>query len=220
MNPPGPSRLLGIGQRVGVGAAAFVNGALSQALEFDDTHNESIVHMSSPAVAAALALAESEHDIRARADHRHCAGQRDLVPRRQCGAWPVSPARVSSHRLVRAVRRSLSRRAAARPGRASSSSMPPASSAASPRASSSAGSTARNRNFCTRAGRRKAASLRPISDAPVPPDPTRCSMAASACSLRTCRTAACRSRWIASPTRWAGAGRASTPRSSLFRRRM
>ncbi len=60
MNPPGVSRLLGIGQHVAVGAAAFVNGALSQALEFDDTHNESIVHMSSPAVAAALALAESE----------------------------------------------------------------------------------------------------------------------------------------------------------------
>jgi len=60
MNPPGVSRLLGIGQHVGVGPAAFVNGALSQALEFDDTHNESIVHMSSPAVAAALALAESE----------------------------------------------------------------------------------------------------------------------------------------------------------------
>src|SRR5439155_24597438 len=34
------------------------NGAFSQALEFDDTHNESIVHMSSPAVAAALALSE------------------------------------------------------------------------------------------------------------------------------------------------------------------
>jgi 2-methylcitrate dehydratase PrpD len=60
MNPPGPSRLLGIGQKVGVAPAAFINGALSQALEFDDTHNESIVHMSSPAVAAALALAESE----------------------------------------------------------------------------------------------------------------------------------------------------------------
>ena len=38
--------------------AAFANGAFSQALEFDDTHNESIVHMSSPAVAAALALSE------------------------------------------------------------------------------------------------------------------------------------------------------------------
>ena len=54
----GPCRILGFGDRVGVTAAAFANGAFSQALEFDDTHNESIVHMSSPAVAAALALSE------------------------------------------------------------------------------------------------------------------------------------------------------------------
>lgn len=59
MGAGGPSRLLGTGDCVGVAAAAFANGALSQALEFDDTHNESIVHMSSPAVAAGLALAEN-----------------------------------------------------------------------------------------------------------------------------------------------------------------
>jgi 2-methylcitrate dehydratase PrpD len=58
MSPPGPCRILGCGDRVGVATAAFVNGAYSQALEFDDTHNQSIVHMSSPAVAAALALAD------------------------------------------------------------------------------------------------------------------------------------------------------------------
>jgi len=58
MSPAGPCRILGFGDPVGVTAAAFVNGALSQALEYDDTHNESIVHMSSPAVAAALALSE------------------------------------------------------------------------------------------------------------------------------------------------------------------
>jgi 2-methylcitrate dehydratase PrpD len=58
MSPPGPCRILGFGDPVGVTAAAFANGALSQALEYDDTHNESIVHMSSPAVAAALALSE------------------------------------------------------------------------------------------------------------------------------------------------------------------
>src|ERR1700682_3574966 len=57
ISPPGPCRILGFGDRVGVTAAAFANGAFSQALEFDDTHNESIVHMSSPAVSAALALA-------------------------------------------------------------------------------------------------------------------------------------------------------------------
>ena len=58
LSPEGPCRLLGTGDRVGVTTAAFANGAFSQALEFDDTHNESIVHMSSPAVAAALALSE------------------------------------------------------------------------------------------------------------------------------------------------------------------
>ena len=58
LSPPGPCHVLGTGDRLGVTAAAFANGAFSQALEFDDTHNESIVHMSSPAVAAALALSE------------------------------------------------------------------------------------------------------------------------------------------------------------------
>ena len=57
--PSGPSRILGTGDRVGVAAAAFANAAFAQALEFDDTHNESIVHMSSPSVAATLALAET-----------------------------------------------------------------------------------------------------------------------------------------------------------------
>jgi 2-methylcitrate dehydratase PrpD len=52
-------RILGTGERVGIPIAAFVNGALAQALEFDDTHNESIVHMSSPSVAAGLALSET-----------------------------------------------------------------------------------------------------------------------------------------------------------------
>jgi len=59
LSPPGPSRVLGTGDRVGVATAAFANGSFAQALEFDDTHNESIVHMSSPSVAAALALAEA-----------------------------------------------------------------------------------------------------------------------------------------------------------------
>ena len=58
MSPSGSCTILGFGDRVGVTAASFANGALSQALEYDDTHNESIVHMSSPAVAAALALSE------------------------------------------------------------------------------------------------------------------------------------------------------------------
>ena len=59
MSPPGPCRIVGGGERVGVTTAAFANGSCAQALEYDDTHNESIVHMSSPAVAAALALSET-----------------------------------------------------------------------------------------------------------------------------------------------------------------
>ena len=57
LSPAGPSRIFGAGDAVAAPTAAFTNAALSQALEYDDTHNESIVHMSSPAVAAALALA-------------------------------------------------------------------------------------------------------------------------------------------------------------------
>lgn len=59
ISPPGACRIIGTGDRVGVTTAAFANATLPQALEFDDTHNESIVHMSSPAVAASLALAET-----------------------------------------------------------------------------------------------------------------------------------------------------------------
>ncbi len=58
LSAPGPCLILGFGDRVSVATAALANGAFSQALEYDDTHNESIVHMSSPAVAAALALAD------------------------------------------------------------------------------------------------------------------------------------------------------------------
>jgi len=56
--PGDEARLWGTSRRASATGAAFVNGALSQALEYDDTHNESIVHMSSPAVAAALGLGE------------------------------------------------------------------------------------------------------------------------------------------------------------------
>jgi 2-methylcitrate dehydratase PrpD len=59
MSSSGPCRVLGTGDATNVTMAAFANGAFSQALEYDDTHNESIVHMSSPSVAAALALADT-----------------------------------------------------------------------------------------------------------------------------------------------------------------
>jgi 2-methylcitrate dehydratase PrpD len=59
MSSPGPCRVLGTTDSLNVTLAAFANGAFSQALEYDDTHNESIVHMSSPSVAAALAIADT-----------------------------------------------------------------------------------------------------------------------------------------------------------------
>jgi 2-methylcitrate dehydratase PrpD len=59
LSPPGPCHALGTGEALALTSAALVNAALPQALEFDDTHNESIVHMSSPSVAAALALSET-----------------------------------------------------------------------------------------------------------------------------------------------------------------
>lgn len=58
MAPRGQAHVWSSGVRLGMGAAAFVNASMAQALEYDDTHNESIVHMSSPSVASALAVAE------------------------------------------------------------------------------------------------------------------------------------------------------------------
>src|SRR5258708_7784144 len=59
MSSPGPCRVFGTADSLNVTMAAFANGAFSQALEYDDTHNESIVHMSSPSVPAALAIADT-----------------------------------------------------------------------------------------------------------------------------------------------------------------
>lgn len=58
LSPEGPGTVFGTGEQLPIAAAAFVNGARVQALEFDDTHNESIVHMSGPVVSAALALSQ------------------------------------------------------------------------------------------------------------------------------------------------------------------
>src|ERR1051325_2046266 len=58
-SPSGPCRVLRTRDSVNVTMAAFANVAFSQALEYDVTHNESIVHMSSPSVAAALAIADT-----------------------------------------------------------------------------------------------------------------------------------------------------------------
>jgi 2-methylcitrate dehydratase PrpD len=53
------STVLGYGTRLPANLAALVNGALAHEFEFDDTHNETAIHVSSPVVVTALALAEA-----------------------------------------------------------------------------------------------------------------------------------------------------------------
>ena len=56
---PGVAHVLGGGEGVAPLWAAFANGAMAQALQFDDTHSESVVHPTSPNLAVALALGEA-----------------------------------------------------------------------------------------------------------------------------------------------------------------
>ena len=60
LSGPGPSAIVGLGDRVRPVWAAFGNGALAHALIFDDTHNETIVHPGGPVAGAALALVEAQ----------------------------------------------------------------------------------------------------------------------------------------------------------------
>src|SRR5258707_15159877 len=53
------SHILGHGEETAPALAALANGAMAEALLFDDTHNETIIHVSAPIVATALALGEA-----------------------------------------------------------------------------------------------------------------------------------------------------------------
>lgn len=55
---PPTATLLGLGRRSDPVAAALVNGVSSHVLDFDDTHDGTLIHPSSPVLSAALALAE------------------------------------------------------------------------------------------------------------------------------------------------------------------
>jgi len=52
------STVLGFGSRLPANLAALANGALAHEFEFDDTHNETAIHVSSPVVVTALAVGE------------------------------------------------------------------------------------------------------------------------------------------------------------------
>ena len=55
----GPCAVIGAARRLPARAAALVNGTLAHGLDFDDTHQASVVHVSASAVPAALAAAET-----------------------------------------------------------------------------------------------------------------------------------------------------------------
>jgi 2-methylcitrate dehydratase PrpD len=54
----GPATAIGVAEPISPSDAAFVNGTLCHALDFDDTHPHSIVHVSASVVPAALAAAQ------------------------------------------------------------------------------------------------------------------------------------------------------------------
>ncbi|MEO8441221.1 MAG: MmgE/PrpD family protein [Betaproteobacteria bacterium] len=54
----GECRILGFGDRMHALFAAIANGAMAHSMEFDDTHNESIAHISNSTITTALAVAE------------------------------------------------------------------------------------------------------------------------------------------------------------------
>jgi len=53
------SRIIGFGDRTSAASAAMANGALAHALDYDDTPNESVVHISGPVVTTGLTLGEA-----------------------------------------------------------------------------------------------------------------------------------------------------------------
>lgn len=57
---PAEASILGFGHRSSAAGAAFANGAMSHALDFEDVHESAPVHPNTATVAVALALAERE----------------------------------------------------------------------------------------------------------------------------------------------------------------
>jgi 2-methylcitrate dehydratase PrpD len=56
---PGPAVVIGHGLRTGDEAAAFANGAMAHALDFEDTHDATLVHPHAAVLPAALAVAQA-----------------------------------------------------------------------------------------------------------------------------------------------------------------
>lgn len=52
------SLIFGFGDLVPASSAAVANGTMAHAMDFDDTHNESVIHISAPVVTTALAMGQ------------------------------------------------------------------------------------------------------------------------------------------------------------------
>ena len=59
LGPGSEARMLGEISTTSAANAALVNGTLAHAMDFDDTHNASVMHPSAPTIAASLAAAEA-----------------------------------------------------------------------------------------------------------------------------------------------------------------
>jgi 2-methylcitrate dehydratase PrpD len=82
---PGTAHVLAFGDSLSPMLAALVNGALAEGFLYDDTHNETMIHVSAPIVATALAL--GEHVNASGADVLTAiAGGNELVCRIGCAA--------------------------------------------------------------------------------------------------------------------------------------
>lgn len=57
----GAAVLIPSGQRVGVRAAALINGSAGHTIEFDDIYRDALFHPGAPTIAAALAMAQDRH---------------------------------------------------------------------------------------------------------------------------------------------------------------
>lgn len=59
----GESSVIGFGARLPALMAAFANGAMAHALDFEDTHDEAKVHPNAASIPAALAVADARGDV-------------------------------------------------------------------------------------------------------------------------------------------------------------
>ena len=78
---PGPCTILGFGQRASAPMAAFANGALAHALDFEDAYDGAPAHPNAAPVPVALALAERDASIAGRELATALASGCDLVCR-------------------------------------------------------------------------------------------------------------------------------------------